>query len=53
MKIVESSVKCGGIILFDHKFIKKTTKFPSNFVPVVGVLSKEFVPWVGFCERKM
>ena len=30
----------GEVIIFDYKFYLKTTKFPSNFVPMVRILSK-------------
>ena len=42
MKIVENNAECGEIIIFDHKFYKKITKFPSN-------LSL----WWGFCLKKL
>ena len=53
MKIVENNVKCGGTIILDHKFyFKKTTKLLSNFGPAVRILSKKFVPGVGFLNKK-
>ena len=52
MKIVENSVKFGETIILDHKFYLKTTKFRPNFVPAVGILSKIFVPGVGFLNEK-
>ena len=36
MKIVEDSVKCGEIIIFDRKFYLKTAKLPSDFFPLQG-----------------
>ena len=41
----ENSVKCGEIIIFDHKFYLKTANFPSNFVPAVGICKKFFPGW--------
>ena len=52
MKIVENNVKYGEIITFDHKFYLKTTNFPSNFIPAVGILSKDLVPEVGCLNEK-
>ena len=41
MTIAENNVKCGKIIIFDHKFYYIATKFPSNFVPGIRILSKK------------
>ena len=51
MKIEENNVKCGEIIIFDHKFYQ-STKFPPNFVAMVRILSKKLVPGVGFPKEK-
>ena len=57
VETVENNVKCGDIFVFGHKFYLLFTKYkvwyPSNFVPAVGILSKEFVPGDGVFERKM
>ena len=50
MKTVHNNVKCGEI--FGHKFYLKTTRFPSNFVHAVGILSKSYVPGMGFLNEK-
>ena len=39
-------------MISDNKFYLKTTKFPSNFVPTMWILSKNFVPGVGFMNKK-
>ena len=52
MKIVQNNVKCGEVIIFDHKFYLKTAKFLPNFVPMVRILSKKFVPRVQFFNKK-
>ena len=52
MKIGENNVKCGKIIIIDHKFYLKTTNCPSNFLPTVGILSKKFVLGLGFLNQK-
>ena len=46
MKIVENNVKCGEIIIFDHKFYKKKTT-NVKFCPHDGDVVKKFVPWRG------
>ena len=51
MKIVENNLKCGEIIIFDHKFYQKTANFPSNFVP--KILSTKICPGDGAFERKI
>ena len=53
MNIVENNVKCGEGIIFAHKFYYTTTNLPSNFVPVVGILSKNFVTGVEFSYKKI
>ena len=40
---MKNSVKFDEIITFDHKFYVKTANFPSNFVPLMGILSKNFL----------
>ena len=47
MKIVENNVKCGEIIIFNHKFYLRTTSSTLNFVSAVGILSKKFCPGSG------
>ena len=51
MKIVQNNVKWDEIIIFYHQFYLRTTNFPSNFVLVVGNLSKNFVRGVRVFER--
>ena len=45
-------MKCGEIIIFDHKFYLKTINIPSNFVPAVEILSKDFCHGGGVFEQK-
>ena len=55
MKILESNVKCGETLIFDHKFYfySKSTKFPSNFVPSVRILSKDLSVGWGFLTKNL
>ena len=50
--VVEINVKCGEIIIFYHNFLFKAAKFPSDFVPVMGILSKS-LSWGGVLEQKI
>ena len=45
-------VKYGETILFHHKFHLKNDKLFFKFVSAVGILSKDFVPGVGFLKEK-
>ena len=54
MKIAENNVKCGEIIILDHKLYLKTTNCSSNFVRMpVEILSKDFFPRVGFLNKNL
>ena len=51
MKIAESNVKCGEIIIFDRKLYLKVTKFPSNLSPGGDFVKQLSRGWVS--ERKI
>ena len=52
MKIEENNVKCGEIMIFDHKFYQ-STKFLPNFVSTVGFCPKSMSREWGFQMKKL